>query len=78
MSFSNGGNSSFEPSRETVSPWNIRATAYLASNSPMLPSFLNSGPKRPAQFDRDQITLWDEIDPWVCHNALPATIPNNV
>src|SRR6266404_3741254 len=34
--------------------------------------------KRPAQFDRDQITLWDEADPWVRHNALPAPVPNNV
>src|SRR6266404_5950727 len=34
--------------------------------------------KRPAQFDRDQIALWDEADPWVRHNALPAPVPNNV
>ena len=39
--FSDSGNSSIEPSRETVSPWNIRTTAYVASIGPMPPSFLN-------------------------------------
>src|SRR6267142_3323122 len=34
--------------------------------------------KRPAQFDYNQITLWDEADPWVCHDALPASVPNNI
>src|SRR6266404_6435889 len=34
--------------------------------------------KRPAQFDRDQVALWHEADPWVRHNALPAPVPNNV
>src|SRR6267142_3210971 len=34
--------------------------------------------KRPAQFDYNQITLWDEAAPWVCHDALPASVPNNI
>ena len=34
--------------------------------------------KRPAQFDRDQIALWDEAGPWVRHDALPASVPNNI
>src|SRR6267142_3432967 len=34
--------------------------------------------KRPAQFDYNQITLWDEAGPWVRHDALPASVPNNI